>query len=264
MEYQLKQLEFNEMPKAVTAQHPAEETSKRYSFIPTTNVIEALGQEGWVPVKALSSKPVTKDPLFVKHAVEFEHPDISALTNDERFRITVYNSHDGSSSFRFYTGLLRIVCSNGLTTGKSFNTFNVRHIGYTADKVKDALYHTLQQAPKLAAVVDAMKSLKLNSDDRYHLYDKVTQGLQLNLWANDTSKLEQARRYEDRSNDLWTVFNRVQEHIIRGGLLGTSINKDGFASPRRLKAVKSVQRQLEVNRMLWDIAESTLNMKGAL
>lgn len=28
------------------------------------------------------------------------------------------------------------------------------------------------------------------------------------------------RRAEDQSADLWTTFNRVQEHLVRGGLRG--------------------------------------------
>ncbi len=38
------------------------------------------------------------------------------------------------------------------------------------------------------------------------------------------------RRSDDRDNDLWTVFNTVQENVIKGGLRGVS--RDEFGRPR--------------------------------
>lgn len=251
------------LPLAALAQHSnPESTSDKYSFIPTTRVMAVLENEGWNPVSGLSVKPRTKNPLYVRHAVEFEHPTLSALSNDERFRITVVNSHDGSSSFRFYSGLMRIICSNGLVAGRSFETFRVRHVGYTDSAVKEALNYTLEQAPKISSVVVAMKNTDLTMDVRCQFYDAIIRELELysrlnpNYMADIYRQLECARRREDKGTDLWTVFNRVQEHVVRGGLIGISKDKHGNLVPRRLRAIKAIKRQFDVNRKLWDTAES--------
>jgi hypothetical protein len=64
-------------------------------------------------------------------------------------------------------------------------------------------------------------------------------------------------RIADGYDDAWTVFNRIQENVIRGGALIKSFserNTDG--SYRKARAVNSVAENVRVNRELWDIAEN--------
>ncbi|EPE96987.1 Phosphoribosylamine-glycine ligase [Rhizobium grahamii CCGE 502] len=42
------------------------------------------------------------------------------------------------------------------------------------------------------------------------------------------------RRHDDRANDLWTVWNVVQENAIKGGLRG--VGRDDVGRPRRVKS----------------------------
>ena len=69
------------------------------------------------------------------------------------------------------------------------------------------------------------------------------------------------RRSDDRHNDAWTVFNRIQENVIRGGAMIKSfsdLNTEGRY--RKSRAVNSVNENIRVNRQLWDIAENTLEL----
>ena len=69
------------------------------------------------------------------------------------------------------------------------------------------------------------------------------------------------RRSADQYNDAWTVFNRIQENVIRGGAMVKSfsdLNTEGRY--RKSRAVNSVNENIRVNRQLWDIAENTLEL----
>ena len=54
-------------------------------------------------------------------------------------------------------------------------------------------------------------------------------------------------RDADRGNDLWAVFNRVQEKLIGGSF------KSG---KRKSRSVKSFQKDIEINEQLFELAGS--------
>ncbi len=73
-----------------------------------------------------------------------------------------------------------------------------------------------------------------------------------------------ARRHEDRPNDLWTCFNRVQENVIRGGLSYRQTNEEtGRIAHRTTGAVRSVDGDVKLNRALWVLAEEMAKIKQA-
>ena len=241
------------LPVSVLAENPSELVSNKYGFIPTTRIINIFESQGWHVVNAKALKPRTKDPLYVKHAVEFEHEIHSALSDTERFRITVVNSHDASSSFQFFTGLMRLVCSNGLFVGQSLPNYKVRHVGFTDAKVNEALVNTLEGAPIVASMITAMKDTDLNPDQRLSFYLKAMR--LVDSPVKSIQGLEYAKRQADRDQDLWTVFNRVQEYIMRGGLTYLSEYK-GKPSFRRTRGINAISKQIKINRVLWDLAMS--------
>ncbi|ECA2558747.1 DUF932 domain-containing protein, partial [Salmonella enterica subsp. enterica serovar Poona] len=59
------------------------------------------------------------------------------------------------------------------------------------------------------------------------------------------------RRYEDRKDDLWSVFNRIQENLSKGGLPGRT------AQGKRIhtRAVNGIDGDVKLNRALWVMAE---------
>jgi hypothetical protein len=64
-----------------------------------------------------------------------------------------------------------------------------------------------------------------------------------------------AHRKEDASQNLWHVFNRTQENLVRGGVLVASETTGKVRHSRGLRAVKPL---VELNRGLWDLAEEFL------
>lgn len=59
------------------------------------------------------------------------------------------------------------------------------------------------------------------------------------------------RRWQDEHNDLWSVFNRLQENLSKGGLSGRSAQ--GIRS--RTRAVNGIDGDIKLNRALWVMAE---------
>ena len=65
------------------------------------------------------------------------------------------------------------------------------------------------------------------------------------------------RRFEDRADDLWTVTNRVQEALVRGGVDGRLANGRRAAT----RAVQGIDQNVKLNRALWVLATEMRRMK---
>ncbi len=66
------------------------------------------------------------------------------------------------------------------------------------------------------------------------------------------------RRYDDNRADLWTVFNRVQENLVKGGLSGRAAN----GRRQRTRAVQGIDQNVRLNRALWLLADGLRQLKA--
>jgi Domain of unknown function (DUF932) len=63
------------------------------------------------------------------------------------------------------------------------------------------------------------------------------------------------RRPEDNRPDLWTVFNRVQENVIHGGL--SAMGRDANNRLRR----SGIDGEMRLNKALWTLADQMGKLK---
>jgi hypothetical protein len=70
----------------------------------------------------------------------------------------------------------------------------------------------------------------------------------------DPNELLVAERNLDMGNDLWAVFNRVQEKLVNGGF-----NYNNGRKTRKVRALKNFTADMQFNGKLWELAESYLN-----
>ncbi|ECG1721599.1 DUF932 domain-containing protein, partial [Salmonella enterica] len=59
------------------------------------------------------------------------------------------------------------------------------------------------------------------------------------------------RRYEDRQNDLWTTYQRLQENLLKGALSGRTAK----GKRTHTRAVNGIDGDIRLNRALWVMAE---------
>jgi hypothetical protein len=71
------------------------------------------------------------------------------------------------------------------------------------------------------------------------------------------------QRREDTSADLWTTFNTVQEHVIRGGARGIVTDAEGRRSRASMRAVNSIDGNTTMNKALWTLAAEMAKIKQA-
>lgn len=228
------------------------ETSDRYKLIRTDKVIEVFQDNGLSVVDTSFAKTRDKEREgFQKHMVIFSADNLK--TNDGQLQLLLTNSHDGSSSYQLDLGFFRRVCANGIIDGQTESTVRIRHTGRALDRLDEAVRYQLDRLPLIAAKIDAMSNVDLNTFDQLLL---TRLAAELRIGKDNIGFVERVQpiRPEDAKNDLWTVFNRVQEKVIRGGLQYTD-NNDNYKKTRKITSINSV---IKLNKGLWNIAENFL------
>ena len=232
---------------AVFAASAHEGMSPRYTFIPTERVLGGLVNVGFVPVGASQTHTRSKSPLHARHVVRLRRRFESVQLNDSVLEILFLNSHDGTSAYQLRVGIFRVVCTNGLIVSRSaFPTQCVRHRGNIVDEVVIGALQMTERFEGLAAQIERMEQRRLPKEEQLSFAERA---LELRYPKETTSVLESAqlltaRRTEDVGEDLWRVTNRIQENLLRGGLM-------------RRTATGRLMRHLFASRLLRRMCEST-------
>lgn len=236
---------------SVFSEDKHESRSARYSYIPTITLLENLQREGFQPFFACQTR--VRDPgkrEHTKHMLRLRRE--GQITGKQVPEIILLNSHDGSSSYQMLPGLFRAVCQNGLICGESFGEVRVPHKGNVVEKVIEGAYEVLGIFDQVEEKRDAMESLLLPTQAQHALAEAaLTYRFGEEHHPVTTTQILTPRRYEDRKDDLWSVFNRCQENLLKGGLPGRTAR--GKRSHTR--AVNGIDGDIKLNRALWVMAE---------
>lgn len=241
--------------------------SKQYSHVTTQDIVKILAKQGFVETAFSSAKTRGTVPGFQRHLLRFSSPD---LTNDS-FKarglvpeIVVVNSHDGKSALKLMLGLYRMVCANGLIVGSTFEAINIRHVGDTHTKLLAGLEQVTKAAFSLSDTVERMSEYTPTWDEETSI---IRTTLELALPAHASPYYAypmEAQRIEDQEKDLFTLYNKLQEYVIRGGIkyfVGPE-NLSGNLRQATTRPIKSIPRQVSANRALWNAASSLVLNKG--
>ncbi|EDM1359785.1 DUF945 domain-containing protein [Salmonella enterica subsp. enterica serovar Newport] len=225
--------------------------SDRYSYIPTIILLENLRREGFEPFFACQSR--VRDPGrrdYTKHMLRLRRA--GQITGQQVPEIIILNSHSGESSFQLLPGMWRQVCANGLVCGQSFGEIRVPHRGDIAGKVIEGAYDVLGVFDRVEEKREAMQSLLLPPPAQQALANAaLTYRFGEEHQPVTATQILTPRRYEDRKDDLWSVFNRIQENLLKGGLPGRTAQ----GKRTHTRAVNGIDGDVRLNRALWVMAE---------
>jgi len=232
--------------------------SERYTFISTNDLMRGLAKEGFHPhsIMQAGSKDEGKRG-FTKHLIRFRPETAVRNINGSTYEVCLLNSHDGTTSEKMFGGFFRFACKNGsIFFDGEATEVRVPHTGNVLHKVIEGAYTVLGQANLAIEHVENFQSLPLSTDEQI-AFATAARALRFeDEHSVRAEQLLQTRRVEDRPNDLWTCFNRVQENVIRGGLGYTQTNEEtGRITHRQSQPIRSVDGDVKLNRALWVLAE---------
>jgi hypothetical protein len=195
---------------------------------------------------------------YQKHRAIFTSPLLKFDSNDGVPQLLLTNSHDGTSSVILQLGFFRIVCSNGLVVGKYLcEPVRIRHTAPNIEQeIEKGIEYIVAQCAKLNESITKMKAKQLD-DEQIRKFQASS--LAIKFPESKIKDFEfRINRTEDKKTDLFTVFNVVQENLIRGGAKVTIENELNQDVVKRLRKTSSIQTQTDINTALWDLAEQQL------
>lgn len=244
----------------------AERTSDKYQHISTLSVIDGLMSEGFYPTWVSQSNcRLEVKKAYTKHMIRFRHRDTKPSFTQLFPELILVNSHDGLSSYRLNAGVFRLVCSNGLVAGHTYEEMRVRHQGDIVGNVIEGSYKIIENSNLMVESAQKMASIRLDEQEK-QLFAEAAHTLRFeDSEVGDAIKpmklLAPRRREEVNANDLFTVFNVVQENAVKGGIAGLTRDSHGYIKRIRTREVKGIDQNIKLNKSLWTLAEKMFELK---
>lgn len=256
-----------------------DKVSDKYVLANTATVISDMERLGWYVVEARQRKGrVDSSGRFSYHMVIFQNPNVKITKTVEGFegevvdcypRIILTNSHDGLNCFKFMVGLFRLVCSNGLViASEQFSDLKIRHIHYSFEELRALTQKVIEDLPNQVELMTQMKNHTLTREQKFDMATKMykirkgvdlTEEVEINVDEETLEDMLEPQRNEDKTEDLWTVFNILQEKVIKGGYMYCEEGK----KPRKMRKITSFVKDLELNEKMFNLALSYLPVQAA-
>jgi hypothetical protein len=237
--------------------------SEKYVYVPTFDIVQGLRREGWEPFFAVQAQPRAADRTgHAKHMLRLRRPE--HITDTEAAEVVLVNSHDGTTSYQMFAGLIRWVCTNSMIAGDKFQEVRVPHKGHIQDQIIEGAYTIAEDFPRLIDSSREMAALQLSKPEQ-RVFAEAALVARYGEEAPPVTpeQVLYRRRQADVGPDLWTTFNAVQENIIRGGLAGRRVADTGRIVRRTTRPIGGIDQNVGVNRALWTLAEGMKALKAA-
>lgn len=249
------------VPSALASAHDGRR-SNRYTFVPTTEIVDSMEANGWGVVRARGPKSRTElSRGFGLHQLEFQDRNAVAFSDPRNGskpifpRIHIINSHNGTSRFEVLAGLYAMVCSNGLmVSAGSVGEFSVRHnSSFNAEEAHRIIGEFRDRMATMGDAIEKWADINMSTGQQRQFAESAAR-IRWNKADDivpDADTLLARRRTEDGAPNLWTVFNVVQENLIGGG----------FKRDRRVaRPISQLRESNRINAELWDLASLTASL----
>ncbi len=208
-------------------------------YIPTLDVVTKLQNEGWKISGVAEQRG--KNRKITSNYVQLQHPDFAVQNskgkNEAFTSITLSNSCNGNRPLQMSLGMFRQVCTNGLIRfDQHAENEKIKHIEVNARDLDRFVVSMNSKADKLLTEVNEMKHKGLSIEDMRKLAREAASLRYTNLDEINIDDLFAVNRVEDESNDLWTVFNRIQENLTHD--------------------VKNMSEDIRLNQQLFSLVEN--------
>jgi len=237
--------------------------SSRYHGIDSNSMIEALQDTGLV-IRKIQAPTGRGNLEFNKHIVRLTTPENIELLNNRSLNIefpevVIVNNNNSQGVNQVLLGVYRLVCSNGMILGNSYFESRIRHSSRIIDNTVEALTAARMQFDRVVDTVNTLKSIQVNKPMDYREF--LEQEVILPMIKSDNERLTirsnfNPQRRDDLSLDAWTILNRYQEYLIKGGIKYTRYIDDQVGHVKVVngttRLVKSKDKEAKLNQLIFN------------
>lgn len=250
----LTRQEIKKIAPAVFSDRPVKDVSERYVYIPSYKIIDDMERIGWYPAEVKQSVPRNEElNQYQKHSIRFrtEEKSYYSKVGDVVPEMHYVSSHDRTYRCLMSFGANKLVCGNGLITPvELFQNLSVKHIDINFKSIEEVIIEIAEGFSNLYSKIEEYKTIELNKVTK----DKFALKARDLRWSDGKvphTQLLQPKRKEDQKDDLWTVFNVIQENIIHGGIEYSNPHRKRTARP-----ITNIVQETKINKDLWLVMEA--------
>lgn len=245
--------QLQERVPAAFAIHPHPRVSNKYTFLPTTRIVQDMTEQKWYPVAAWQQfvKNISYEG-FQRHLIRFRSGTDPYTIEDVSLEAVLQNGHNGFTALNLYVAVH--INSENITTivpDQLLKKVRVVHRGYSSQEIHNTLNEYVSLLPTIKKIITQLKGITLSEKqcnefakqaaDLRWKHSKSTVPIEHLLSRNDT------RIHE---NDLWSIFKVVSSNLLKGGVK----MKTPSGRKRKTRKLKSIQKYISVTKSMWDIA----------
>lgn len=210
-------------------------------YIETLNPIQLLQKEGW-ELYGVAEDRNKRNRKITSNYAQMRHPGLNFLDKNGKKEalatITISNSCNGKKPLELDLGMFRLVCSNGLISKDSITSKKIKHTEINYNNLESYVATINDHYSSLSNTLEKFRNKNLSSKDiRDFAYQAARMKFKSNKIEEDyIDNLLKVDRKEDIGNNIWSVFNRVQESLTQ--------------------EVDSFKSDIHLNKELFSLAES--------
>lgn len=261
-----------QLHNAVTQTNKASHLKDTYGFISTADILKTFQSQGWnLTSQQVASVRKAEKNGYQRHMLRFSNPNykITGLNSDNVSipELVLVNSHDGSGAFRLLLGVFRIACANGMIAGNSFKELRVVHSGNLTKKLASGIDYISESMPEFIAQINSLQKTELTPEQQSEFIRLVFNERLKKVNPVNVNYSLDTKRVEDMGSDAYTLLNKVQEVVMRGGINYSRVvnvtDKSGIVIGQEIKRtttkkISSIAQSVSLNRACFDAMKQVL------
>jgi hypothetical protein len=187
------------------------------------------------------------------HFIRMEHPDFKVTNSkgkvDAVATMNITNTCNGSKPMELDLGAYRQVCANGMIAHTSYSSEKVPHSEKGQQSLQDIL---CDLGIRTQGVMEEFNKLKERDLSPTEAMSLATQAADTRFGKGhriDVSQLLNVVRDEDKGDDVWTVFNSIQENLTQPHRI---IDSRG----NLINGVSDISEDTRINKELFQLAHA--------
>jgi hypothetical protein len=222
-----------------------------------TNMVESIDavrefqRQGWNVAGAYEVRGGGRK--IGSHFIRMEHPDFSIKNSKGKTEavatMNISNSCTGAQPMELDLGAYRQICSNGLIAHTSYSSKKVPHTEKGQYSLQEILCDLGIHTHNVMEEFNKLKEKQLSPKEMMNL---ATQAADTRFGKGhriDVSQLLNVVREEDKGEDVWTVFNRIQENLTQPQRI---IDREG----RLVGGITDVNEDTRINKELFELVHA--------
>ena len=223
--------------------------NSKATLVETLDAVREFQKQGWNIAGAYEQRN-KQNRKIGSHFIKMEHPDFKVTNSkgqtDAIAAMNITNSTSGVKPMELDLGAYRQVCSNGAIAHTSYSSAKVPHTEQGQYTLQEIL---CDLGIRTQGVMEEFNKLKEKNVSPQEAMNLATEAAEIRFGKGhriDVSQLLNIVREEDKGDDVWTVFNRIQENLTQPHRIVDHLGNV-------MNGVSSIEEDTRINKELFEL-----------